>query len=165
MNSPNHIEAMAALRETLVAAVPDLHDGCRNSWVVIGSAAALLIGADVRVADIDVLTSVRDAEALSDRWQHRHDGTFEPSDAKRFRSCFARYAFPGLPLEIMGGLEVFVAGVWQSVRIDELEKIDAWGMTIPVPSLAEQIRVMNFFGRPKDYRRVAALHALDGVSQ
>ena len=41
------------LRAVLAAVLPDLHSSCRDPWVVIGSAAACLVGAGVSVADLD----------------------------------------------------------------------------------------------------------------
>jgi hypothetical protein len=115
-----HRSTMQPLAQALSVALPDLHDCCRDPWVVIGSAAAWLVGADVSVADMDVLTSVRDADTLRDRWQGRHDAAHRPGGAERFRSCFARYRFPGLPVEVMGGLEVFGADGWTLLQIDQI---------------------------------------------
>src|SRR5690606_285613 len=101
-----HVDTAAALRDVLAVAGPDLQRHCRDPWVVIGSAAVRLAGADVAVADLDVLTSVRDADTLIGQWRARRDETHAPAGAKRFRSRFARFLFPGLPVEVMGGLEL-----------------------------------------------------------
>jgi hypothetical protein len=151
---------MAAWRDVLIGAVPDLYRCCRDPWVVIGSAAVSLVGAAVHVADLDVLTSIRDAEVLSNHWQARRDAAYQPADAGHFRSRFARYMFPVLPVEVMGGLEVFGADGWKPVWIGEIVNLDILGLAIPVPSIAEQIRVLKGSGRPKDRQRVAALEAL-----
>jgi len=131
------------LRAVLAAVLADLHSSCRDPWVVIGSAAACLVGAGVSVADLDVLTSV----------------------GERFRSHFARYRFPGLPVEVMGGLEVFGAGRWSPLQIDRIVRVSIAGLSVPVPSIAEQIRVLERFGRPKDRARIAVLQNLCEIGE
>jgi hypothetical protein len=149
-----------ALREALVAVLPDLHRHCRDPWTLIGSAAARLAGVEVAVADLDVLTSVRDAQTLIGHWRGWRDETFLPPGEKHFRSCFARFLFPGLPVEIMGGLELFGERGWEPVRIDGTITLDMAGFGVPVPVVTEQIRVLESFGRPKDRRRAALLKSL-----
>jgi hypothetical protein len=151
-----------ALRDTLAASIPDLHRCCWDPWMVIGSAAAWLLGAPVAVADLDVLTSVRDADNLAGHWRERLETTHAEADDDRFRSRFARFGFPGLALEVMGGLEVADGDRWQPVSIAETVVVEIAGLDVPVPVLAEQIRLLQSFGRPKDLRRVSLLRALDG---
>jgi hypothetical protein len=153
------------LAQALSVALPEMHDCCRDPWVVIGSAAAWLVGADVSVADMDVLTSVRDADTLRDRWQGRHDAAHRPGGAERFRSRFARYRFPGLPVEVMGGLEVFGADGWTLLQIDRIVRASIAGLSVPVPAVAEQIRVLDSFGRAKDRTRIAVLKTLCEVGK
>lgn len=158
-------DAATALREALVAVLPDLHRHCRDPWTLIGSAAASLAGSEVAVADLDVLTSVRDAQTLIKHWRGRRDEIFVPPGEKYFRSCFARFLFPGLPVEIMGGLELFGERGWERVRIDRIITLDVAGLRVPVPVVTEQIRVLESFGRPKDLQRVALLKRLCGEQQ
>ena len=148
------------LAEVLAAVVPDLQQLCRDQWTLLGSAAARLVGAAVTVADLDVLTSARDADGLATHWADRRQPDHAPADGDRFRSRFARYRFPGLPVEVMGGLEVFGAEGWQPLDIRETVHVELAGLRVPVPSIAEQIRVLACFGRPKDHRRAALLQAL-----
>jgi hypothetical protein len=162
MNASVHVDTAAALREVLAAAVPDLHRLCRDPWTLIGSAAARLAGAEVAVADLDVLASVRDADALIGHWRARRDDTYVPSGEERFRSCFARFRFPGLPVEVMGGLELYGERGWEPVRVDRIVTLDAGGLAVPIPAVAEQIRVLESFGRPKDLQRAALLKCLGG---
>jgi hypothetical protein len=151
----------SAVTAALVATVPDLHRHCRDPWIVIGSAAAYLAGAAVTVADLDVLTSVRDAQAMAGHWQAQRDLEYTPADSPRFRSHFlARFHFGGLPVEVMGGLEVSGADGWMPVRIGASTRVDIDGLSVPIPTVAEQIRVLQSFARPKDFQRVALLKAL-----
>lgn len=157
MNVSEHVDTAAALREVLIAVVPDLHRHCRDPWTLIGSAAARLVGAEVAVADLDVLTSVRDAEAMIEHWRTWRDETHVPAGAERFRSRFARFLFPGLPVEVMGGLELFGERGWEPVQVNEIVTLDVGGLAIPIPTLAQQIRVLESFGRPNDRQRALLL--------
>lgn len=152
------------LRETLAVAVPDLQACCRDAWCLIGSAAAWLAGATVTVADVDVLTSSRDADALIDHWQSR---LLAPADegAERFRSRYARFAFPGLAVEVMGGLEVHGDDGWSPVRVDDIIHAELARLRLPIPAVAEQIRLLQSFGRPKDQYRAVLLQSLGMQAQ
>ena len=160
MNASVDIDTAAALREVLIASVPDLHRYCRDPWTLIGSGAAWLVGARVTVADLDVLTSTRDAETLIDHWRMRLGATTAAAGAERFRSRFGRFVFPGLAVEIMGGLEVADEAGWEPVRVGEIMTVDVAGMRVPIPPVEEQIRVLESFGRPKDRQRAALLKSL-----
>ncbi|GLQ51186.1 hypothetical protein ACFFJT_08275 [Dyella flava] len=148
-----------ALRDALAAAVPPLQGHCLDAWVVIGSAAAALAGAQVEVADLDLLTSQRDAERLITLWHAELDATYQPAAGDRFRSRFARFLFPAMPVEVMGGLELRAAQGWMPVRVHAIEHVACAGVEVPVPSRAEQIRILESFGRPKDLQRAHLLRA------
>lgn len=162
MNAAFDVDHAAILHKALVAVVPELHRHCRDSWVLIGSAAARLAGAEVVVADLDVLTTRRDAEALIGQWQGQLDKAHVPAGAERFRSHFARFMFTDLPLEIMGGLELFGAHGWEPVQVGKTMTVEVAGLHVPIPVVAEQIRVLESFGRPKDLQRAALLKSLSG---
>ena len=148
-----------ALFVALTALVPELHVHCAEPWCLIGSAGARLLSAEVGVADVDVLVSRADADTLIVLWADRRDVAHAPADGDRFRSHFARFRFPGLPVEMMGGLEVFGAEGWQPLHIRETVHVELAGLRVPVPSIAEQLRVLACFGRPKDHQRAALLSA------
>ncbi len=80
--------------------------------------------------------------------------------AERFRSRFARFVFPGLAVEIMGGLEVSGGAGWEPVRVGEIIAVDVAGLRVPIPAVEEQIRLLERFGRPKDSQRAALLKSL-----
>jgi hypothetical protein len=145
-----------ALYRTLAQIVPDLYVHCVDTWCLIGSTAALLAGAEVGVTDVDVLVSRGDAERLITQWASMREEAHEPADAERFRSLFARFRFPGMPVEIMGGLEL--NGV--PVSTGRLTLVGVDGLAVPVPSVADQIRIFESLGRNKDRQRAAALRAL-----
>lgn len=153
-----------ALYITLAEIVPDLHVHCADPWCLIGSAAALLLGAEVSAADVDVLTSRADAEALMTHWAPRREPAFIPPDAARFRSHFARFHFSGAPVEVMGALELHADDRWQAVLPGKLVLAGMNGLAVPVPSVHDQIRLCDSFGREKDVRRAAALRALNAAT-
>jgi hypothetical protein len=109
---------------------------------------------------VDVLPSHEDAETLMALWASQREPAFVPPDADRFRSHFARFRFPGTPVEVMGALEVFVDGGWQAVWPDKLVLVGVGGVAVPVPSIDDQVRLCERFGRQKDLSRKAALGAL-----
>ena len=149
-----------ALYATLAEIVPELHVHCVEPWCVIGSAAALLAGADVAVADVDLLVSRSDADALMALWAERRESVYQPANAERFRSHFARFRFPGLPVEVMGGLELDQGDGWKPVEAGRLTLAGLNGLAVPVPSLEDQIRILQSFGREKDAQRAKVLRAL-----
>ncbi len=150
----------SALRTTLAAVVPDLQRCCQDRWMLIGSAAARLAGAVVTVADLDVLTSADDAARLLDCWAAYRDDDYVPAEGNRFRSYFARFAFPPLPVEIMGGLELFGSDGWEFVTIEHSVLVDVGGFDVRIPTRDEQIRLLESFGRPKDMVRAMSLKSL-----
>lgn len=149
-----------ALFVALAELVPELHVHCAEPWCLIGSAAARLLGTEVSVADVDVLVSRGDADALMTRWADRRESAHAPADDARFRSQFARFRFPGLPVEVMGGLELHQDDGWQPVSPGRLVLVGVQGVAVPVPALDEQIRLFESFGRDKDRERAAALRRL-----
>ena len=149
-----------ALFVALTELVPELHVQCAEPWCVIGSAGARMLGAEVDVADVDVLVSRADAATLMAHWADRRDHAHAPADGDRFRSHFARFRFPGMPVEVMGGLELHDDAGWQPVSPGKLVLVGLQGLAVPVPALDEQIRIFESFGRDKDRARATALRRL-----
>ncbi|MEO7073334.1 MAG: hypothetical protein ABI300_10380 [Rhodanobacter sp.] len=149
-----------ALYSTLAEIMPDLHVHCVDPWCLIGSTAALLLGAQVGVADVDVLASRADADALMEIWAERREPDPAMAHEQRFRSHFARFCFPHMMVEVMGALELNVAGNWQAVTPGRMVLAGVDGLAVPVPSVEDQIRLLESFGRVKDAPRVAALRAI-----
>lgn len=146
---------LAEVRQRL--ALADRRDPC---WL-IGSAAAAVAGVDgFTPADIDLLMSTRDAEAFASTHRDRMDATYVPGDAGRFRSRFARFRFAPMPVEIMGGLEVFRDGSWHAVRIESRLPCALLGDDPWLPSLEEQARLFECFGRDKDLARANLVRAM-----
>ena len=139
----------------MAAGLRELQDGC----FVIGSSALVL--SDVKIAethDIDLLTSVRDADLLKKIWAGRGRDTYRPDGGERFRSNFARFAFTYLDVEVMGGLEVFHGQQWNKLQIEEYDVVSVTEyLNVKIPTRKESARILLFFDRDKD---IAKLHLL-----
>jgi hypothetical protein len=136
------------LRTLVEHVAPDL-DAMSAPWALIGSGALILLGMPLETAaDLDVVTGVEGARRLRAAWA----GWLDPGELRApdgpFRSAaFARYRTPWGPVEVMGGLKV------------RGRSLDVAG---PIPTAAEQLRILRLFGRQKDLAKAAALEAWMG---
>lgn len=144
--------------------VPELYVHCVEPWCVIGSSAALLLGAEVSASDVDVLVSGHDAATLAEQWADRREASDVPGDTTWFRAHVARFRFSGMPVDVIDGLERPTADGWQTVHAGKLVLAGVNGLAVPVPSLDDQIRLVESFGRDKDRVHAAALRALKSPS-
>jgi hypothetical protein len=125
----------------------------QDRWLLIGSAAAHVAGADVgAIADIDLLLSERDINALDVHWRDRKRLDVQPSD--RFRSqIFHRFDAP-LPIEAMAGFELKAPnGDWIRLAPKTRMPFGAFYAT----SLSEQVEILKLMRREKDAPRILAL--------
>ncbi|NBA88924.1 hypothetical protein GVN16_24325 [Emticicia sp. CRIBPO] len=126
-----------------------------DPFYVIGASALILSGVEVEnTFDIDLLTSARDADLLKTIWKDRQLNTYIPADGHQFRSNFGRFGFGDMDVEVMGNLEVCRNDKWVPLRVEEPVKISGDGFEVHVPSLADQKRILHFFGRPKDHQKI-----------
>lgn len=150
---------MTATRDRLLLVVAQLGGRLaairpRGPCWLIGSAAAVLAGVDgIQPRDLDLLLDRDDASAFIDAHRTWLDGDHAPADGDRFRSCFARFRFDGLPVEVMGGLQVRRAGAWEPVVIERELPLAGIDGPLRVASLPDQLRLLECFGRDKDLRR------------
>lgn len=135
----------AELRQLFENVAPDL-DAFAPPWSLIGSGALVLLGAPLdEAADLDVVTGVDGAGRLRSAWGGWLDATEPRAPDGPFRSQdFARYVTPWGPVEVMGGLQV------RGRTLD---------LNAPIPSAADQLRILRLFGRPKDLAKAALLEA------
>ena len=126
-------------------------DAVARPWVLIGSGALVLLGLPLGSAnDLDIVTSAEGAGRLRSLWSRWlgsdavsvPDGPFRSDD-------FARYETPWGPAEVMGGLKV--RGEPLVIRAIHAE--------LPIPTAAEQLRILRLFGRTKDLAKAAQLEA------
>lgn len=150
---------LAAGLEATLAYLLSLTDACHDDWWIIGSAAMALHGAKtVSVADVDVITSPRDALMLLES----HGTPVSKDEGKdRFRSqIFGRLTGAQLPVEVMAGLEVRQDREWVEVAPATRVALPVASRTAYAPDLEELIEITRLFGRPKDFERLAALESL-----
>ncbi|MEL1264185.1 hypothetical protein [Pseudoxanthomonas putridarboris] len=146
------------LHDALRTALPVIVDTFHEPWWIIGSAAMALSGVPGVVPhDIDVLCSVRDADALRATWSRHLDAGYTPRDEARFRSRFACFIHLPMPLEAMGGLEVMTGAGWRPVRVAAATHVRIAGTEVPMPTLDEQRRILHLFGRDKDLAKAVML--------
>jgi hypothetical protein len=136
--------------------VAELAADASDDWWIIGSAAVALHGAQVpAVRDIDLLMSARDAERFLKRVGGR-ERAGKPS--AKFRSdVFGTWVDPPLPVEVMGGFSLAIAGEWCPVLPETRERKTIGGQVLFVPSAAELKAMLLSFGRPKDIDRASLL--------
>ncbi|WP_206520228.1 hypothetical protein [Altererythrobacter sp. BO-6] len=144
--------ALASALASIAGAMANAQD----RWWIIGSAAVALHGGDPgKIADIDVMVSLRDLDALYQRLPL----TDTPDDGKAiFRSQrFGLWPAPAMPVEFMAGLEVLKDGQWLAVSPQTRESVPCGGVDVFVPARAELIAILELFGRSKDLARAATL--------
>jgi hypothetical protein len=149
-----------ALSETLSMLARAAQDA-EDDWWLIGSAAVVLHGGQVlHVKDVDLMMSVRDADAFLHRVGGDR-GAVEPSE--RFQSdVFGVWNEPPVPIEIFGGFRLAIEGVWQDVSFATREPVAVANARVFVPSATELVRLLHSFGRAKDLERAARLAQLEG---
>lgn len=146
MNSGQLAALLTALR-------PDI-DAAGEPWCVIGSAALMIAQAPVSdCPDLDILTTMAGAVRLEAAWADRREAAYAPDTASPFRSRFSRYGFDAGAVEVMGDLTFNGA----PVAVQEIAAAPFGGTKVPIPTLAEQARLLRLFGRPKDRSKLEAL--------
>ncbi|NVE94235.1 hypothetical protein [Altererythrobacter lutimaris] len=128
----------------------------RDPWWIIGSAAVALHGGDPgKIADIDVITSRRDLEAL---YQRLPLANTPDTSKKMFTSdLFGLWSEPALEVEFMTGLKLRVDDRWEPVEPQTRIAVKSDETTLHVPEKAELIAILQRFGREKDLQRAATL--------
>lgn len=139
---------------------PDL-DAMGAPWCVIGGAALMIARAPLdEISDLDILTTAAGALVLEAAWTTRREASYAPDTASPFRSRFSRFAYPEGAVEVMGDLTLNGA----PVTVQEIAAAPFGGATVPIPTLAEQARLLRLFGRPKDKEKLRLLGSLSSKS-
>ena len=127
--------------------IKQIQDDC----FVIGSAALILSGVEIEnTFDIDIVTSNRDADFLRKEWKERFVDNHISKHDNLFRSNFSRYNFDILDIEIMGNLKVYKNSVWEPLIIQDYIIFSENEIKIKLPTIKEQKRILEWFGRDKD---------------
>lgn len=128
-----------------------LHD----DYFIIGSSALTLSGISIEnTQDIDILMSSRDADCVKKVWSNRVVKNHITKQDNLFRSNFSRYHFEMLDIEIMGNLEVNRNGIWAPLIIQDYVTLIFNDIEIKIPTIEEQKRILNLFGREKDFEKL-----------
>lgn len=130
----------------------------QDDFFIIGASALTLAGIEIgNTGDIDILSSKRDALYLQQIWTDKrvNDHITECDDL--FRSTFARYSFGDMDIEVMGDLEINKNNIWQPLKIQDYFLIDIKYIQLKIPTIGEQIRILELFGREKDREKIALI--------
>jgi hypothetical protein len=132
--------------------VSQLRDDC----FIMGASALVLAGIDLdSTPDVDLLTSDSDAKRLIDFWSERKID-FQPTQPELFRSTYGRFEFSKMDIEVMGNLEINRDGAWTPLLV--LDFFVREGSPWKIPTLIEQMRILQIFNRPKDSDRIALVN-------
>ena len=141
---------------TTLHLLADVMGRSRDPWWIIGSAAVALHGGDPgTIADIDVIVSRRDLDALYDTLPL----TNTPDASKQMftSDLFGLWSEPALDVEFMTGLKVRSGSDWQDVEPQTREAVTIGDASLFVPEKQELIAILHSFGRDKDLRRAATI--------
>lgn len=127
-------------------------------WCVIGAAAMILSDIDVgETTDIDILTTATGSEELQHLLRAYKLTIPDTKEDELFRSNFAQFRLPLMHIEVMGDLEIKKAHGWQPVRVQDFREVAIGKLTVKIPTVAAQKKLLQLFGREKDLRRVGLL--------
>ncbi len=133
-------------------------DTLKDDFFIIGSSALVLSGVEMEeVADIDLLTSMSDANLLKEKWAAKLLDGYAPAHAGLFRSNFGRFNFGAVEVEVMGNLQLNRGNHWVPVVVHNFQQVDINGYQVKIPTLMEQYRIFKFFGRLKDLKKAELL--------
>jgi hypothetical protein len=133
-----------------------------GDFCIFGSSALILSGFPIReTRDIDILTTSENSDLLKKIWSDKLVITPKAKEISLFRSNLGLFKFAEMEIEVSGNLEIYKNNQWNKVTINEFNTIFLNGLSVKVPTLKEQIRILKFFGREKDMKR---LEFIDGHS-
>lgn len=131
----------------------DLLQDSQDDWWIIGSTAIALHGIDVGpVNDVDILVSLRDAQALRKATGSANQAA---TGSKKFRSAiFLILEHNGIPLEIMAGFQAHDQGRWQTILPNSRRAFKLGNARVYTPELPEIVKILRVFSREKDMNRI-----------
>jgi len=126
-----------------------------DGFFVIGASAIILSGTDIgNTGDIDIIVSSHDADKLKKIWKDKIESNPQLKDSDLFKSNFGRYKFLEMDIEIIGDLLIFRDGRWTEVKVQEYTLTDINGLSVKIPTIKDQERILQLFGREKDMVRL-----------
>lgn len=125
-----------------------------EEWYIFSGAALILSGFEIgRTHDIDIMTSVEGTEQFRRALGHCLVKP-EPKNNDLFRSNLLLFRPEGLEIEVAGDLHIKKGEEWHKVEIMHFDVLQVAGLDIRIPTIDEQCRLLELFGRPKDLRRL-----------
>jgi hypothetical protein len=124
--------------------------GLRHPWVISGSVAAGLHGVPVSPGDIDIESTAGGAVEIGLRLAEYTTDPVRWSSTESIRSHFGKFLIFGVPVEVMGDLEIRGPGGWSAPFSAGAGPVLARTPVGPVPiaSLAALIEQYRRLGRP-----------------
>ena len=148
------MEIKERIIQTLIE-IADKFQKIESEWCIIGSSAMILSDINLQdTSDIDILTTKAGSNELQHLLREYMETTPETKEDELFRSNFSRFKLPLMDLEVMGGLQVKRNGRWQDVDVEDFYELSIGTMTVKIPTLDEQKRLLLLFGRDKDLKRI-----------
>lgn len=139
--------------------ITDAFKEVQEESFIIGASALILLDIQIgTTSDIDILTSSKGAEKLKASLKEFMEIAPNTKEDDLFYSNFARFNLPLMDIEVMGDLKVKKEGVWLPVTVNEYLEISEQGLSLRVPTLKEQNRILSLFGRKKDQERIKLIN-------
>lgn len=133
----------------------------QDDYFIFGTSALVLCGIEMETADIDILLSPRDLAYLQSVWTDKHIKDHVTQNDHLFRSLnLSRFDFNEMDIEIMAKLEVNKNGTWVPLHVQDYFTLNLDDMQIKLPTIEEQKRIFNFFGREKDLKKLKLIEEL-----
>ena len=162
MPSDQTITAPDGLSNSLVTSLKVVSERAPNpadDWVIIGSAAAALIGADIEPEDVDVLASRYTIDAFLAAL--KLPASTRPADGVFRSAVFQRTNVrDGIPIEFMGDMMLMHENSRSPLAPKTRVKVNGLFGTVFVPNPQEQIAILRRFGRAKDLARIPLIDAV-----
>lgn len=153
-----------SMREKIIKTLHHASDGLKtidDNLYIIGSSALILSGIDVgETADIDILTTSANSNKLQYLWKDKMEAVPKMKEDDLFTSNFARFNFPLMDIEVMGDLKIWKGDSWLAVSVNEYTTLTFGQLSVRIPTIEEQLRILYLFDREKDRKRIELIKSL-----
>lgn len=152
------MEVKERIIRTIASIINELQE-VAPEFYVIGASAMILSGIEIgETSDIDILTTEVNSSRLQRLLNRYMEIAPKTKEDDLFRSDFARFNLPLMNIEVMGNLQIKKGNVWQSVCVHEYKEMLIGDLTVRMPTIKEQKRILALFGREKDLKRMPLLN-------
>lgn len=152
------MEVKERIIRTIASIINELQE-VAPEFYVIGASAMILSGIEIgETSDIDILTTEVNSSRLQRLLNRYMEIAPKTKEDDLFRSDFARFNLPLMNIEVMGNLQIKKGNVWQSVCVHEYKEMLIEDLTVRMPTIKEQKRILALFGREKDLKRMPLLN-------